>query len=71
MGKVLSKVTQHTVSCQCKKTYACFNLNEKWERQVFTMAYDVNGLEQYDGMLDNGVRMNFFFLILSHPPIPL
>lgn len=33
-----------------------------------TIAYDVNGLEQYDSILDNGVRMIFFFFKLVSPP---
>lgn len=40
--------------------------------KFLTIAYDVNGLEQYDGMLENGIRMIFFFFdLVSFPHLTL
>lgn len=41
--------------------------------KFLTIAYDVNGLEQYDGMLENEIRMIFFFFfdLVSFPHLIL
>lgn len=42
------------------------NGKDKFLIDYTTIAYVVNGLEQYDGMLDNRVRI--LFLSLCQPP---